>query len=324
MAKLFISYSRSNKPVVDEMIDDLTSVGHSVWIDKELTGGQSWWCKILEEIRDCDFFMAAMSESFNQSEACEKELDYALALGKTIIPIRVVDNFNDNLLPVKLGRLQIADYLESSKDGLISLIKAITNATPSPEPPSPLPDEPPLPLSYLGELAQQIGKNGALSRDEQELIIYKLGKHYTQTKESKAILQSLDQFQKRDDLLNDVGEEIKDLKIKIESEQKSSGKNPKSTSQPEYKEPTAGLYKGALHEEGFEKKISDPKETPSKEKGVVGFAILSMIFPIIGVVLFFVWRVDKPKKAKATIVAAALGMLLYILITGSTSSDYYY
>jgi len=39
--KIFISYSSKNRALVEMLADDLQSLGHDPWFDKELSGGRS-------------------------------------------------------------------------------------------------------------------------------------------------------------------------------------------------------------------------------------------------------------------------------------------
>ena len=45
--------------------------------------------------------------------------------------------------------------------------------------------------------------------------------------------------------------------------------------------------------------------------GIVGF-----IFPIIGLILFFVWRKNKPSAAKVSIIAAAISFVINLIVVG--------
>jgi TIR domain len=55
MAKIFISYSRQSEAMAKSLVTDFESLGHDVWFDRELSGGQAWWDQILAMIRDCIF-----------------------------------------------------------------------------------------------------------------------------------------------------------------------------------------------------------------------------------------------------------------------------
>ncbi len=42
--------------------------------------------------------------------------------------------------------------------------------------------------------------------------------------------------------------------------------------------------------------------------------ILGFLFPIVGLILFFVWRKNKPSAAKVSIIAAAISFVLGIIM----------
>jgi hypothetical protein len=51
MAQIFLSYSRDDQEIAIQLAKDLKDLGHVVWLDQELTGGQAWWDQILARIR---------------------------------------------------------------------------------------------------------------------------------------------------------------------------------------------------------------------------------------------------------------------------------
>lgn len=54
-----------------------------------------------------------------------------------------------------------------------------------------------------------------------------------------------------------------------------------------------------------------PVETPDKTR--VGLVIVSFMFPIVGLILFFTKRKKQPKAAKSYIISAAISMALYVI-----------
>ena len=110
MKRVFVSYSRSNLDVVNQLIQDVRAVGIDSWHDRTLAGGQRWWDSILASIRECDIFICALSPESADSEACKSELAYAFRLGKAILPVLVADGINVNLLPAPLNEIQVTDY----------------------------------------------------------------------------------------------------------------------------------------------------------------------------------------------------------------------
>ena len=60
-------------------------------------------------------------------------------------------------------------------------------------------------------------------------------------------------------------------------------------------------------------KVKDAKQ---EDKPSVGFNILALLFPIVGLILYFTWKNNTPNKAKSiltcAIIGRALGILTYI------------
>src|SRR5215510_4091990 len=99
MAKVFISYSRESENIARALSQDIQELGHTVWFDQELSGGQVWWDRILAMIRDCSVFVFVLDEAALKSTACKSEFDYADALGKPVLPVLVSESVSVNLLP---------------------------------------------------------------------------------------------------------------------------------------------------------------------------------------------------------------------------------
>ena len=57
------------------------------------------------------------------------------------------------------------------------------------------------------------------------------------------------------------------------------------------------------------------------DKAKVGLVILSFLFPIIGLILFFSKRKKTPKAAKSYIIAAAVGIALYVISSYFSEDD---
>ena len=89
MRQLFISYARENKPDVEALVRDLDALGHRTWWDSSLRGGQAWWEEILRRTADSDVFVAIVSGHTLNSVACKRELEWALAVNKPVLPLAV-------------------------------------------------------------------------------------------------------------------------------------------------------------------------------------------------------------------------------------------
>jgi hypothetical protein len=134
---------------VTTLTEDLVGFDHEPWMDKELTGGQDWWSEVLKRIRDCDLFIFAVSHASVTSEACDREYEYAAALGKPVLPVTVRTGRSDALLPAALGHIQRVDYSEPDRAALTRLIKAINVMPEAGQLPEVLPPEPEIPATYL-------------------------------------------------------------------------------------------------------------------------------------------------------------------------------
>ncbi len=173
MSGLFICYSSQNKDKVKALVDDIRvlDLEHDVWFNKKLTGGQVWWDKILEKIRECDIIIFALSpESLDRSTACKRKLKYAANLHKTILPILIDDGISIKQLPSTLSKIQLVDYIKQDTKSNLALSKALYHL-PKPQPiPDQLPEPPEVPLSYLGKLKEEIVTNRKLSIEKQKVL----------------------------------------------------------------------------------------------------------------------------------------------------------
>lgn len=64
-------------------------------------------------------------------------------------------------------------------------------------------------------------------------------------------------------------------------------------------------------------KNSEPENNANSvkdENGKVGWGILSFFFPIVGLILFCVWRKDRPKTAKVCGITALVSFILAIIL----------
>ena len=148
---VFVSYSSREGAALAQVTAALRRAHIQAWLDEELTGGEAWWNAILEQIRGCDVFIAALSKNYLESKPCQAELRYAQELDRPILPVQIgpLDSMRVN----PLAALQAIDYQNPSIESGIELIAAVharqANARPLP---SPLPEPPPVPFAYLMRL----------------------------------------------------------------------------------------------------------------------------------------------------------------------------
>ena len=147
MLKIFISYTRQSEDKVRDLAADIQALSHTVWCDQELSGGQIWWNEILQEIRNCDVFVFALSQDTLQSEACRSEFKYASDLKKTILPVLVAEDVPLGDLPPELSTIQFLDYVEQDKHAALKLSRSLSKIPSSRPLPESLPHPPEVPFS---------------------------------------------------------------------------------------------------------------------------------------------------------------------------------
>jgi formylglycine-generating enzyme required for sulfatase activity len=86
--RIFVSYSRRNETWAYSFHGELRK-SYDAWIDAHIVGASNWWTSILEEIEECDVFIAIMSKPYMESPYCFAELQYAEAWNKPIVPLMI-------------------------------------------------------------------------------------------------------------------------------------------------------------------------------------------------------------------------------------------
>jgi hypothetical protein len=169
---IYLCYSRRDAEQASQLRADLEQLGHEVWVDDILQGGQTWWDGVLGRIRECDLFVLALSPSCAASQACMTEAAYAAALERPILPV-VVGPIDFAMLPSSLAALQVVSYVNRGRDDALRLAAAVDYFGRPPALPSPLPDPPPVPVSYLVDLRLEV-ERPELSFDEQVALVSRL------------------------------------------------------------------------------------------------------------------------------------------------------
>lgn len=111
---IFISYPWKIKPYVDELFVYLVSNQYKVWMDSDvLNAGSILSEEIHKAILDAKVFICCINRDYLSSVMCNKEIQYAFDLGKTIIPIMFEEMSTEKLGKVGFiisGQLQIRVY----------------------------------------------------------------------------------------------------------------------------------------------------------------------------------------------------------------------
>jgi hypothetical protein len=170
--RIYLCYSRRDAEQASQLRTDLRQLGHDVWLDDMLAGGQAWWDAVLSRIRECDLFVLALSPSCAASQACMAEAGYAAALERPILPV-VVGPVDFAALPPSLADRQAVSYVNRGPEDAIRLAAGVDHLGRTPALPSPLPVPPPVPVSYGTDLGRELDRP-SLSPDEQIALVSRL------------------------------------------------------------------------------------------------------------------------------------------------------
>jgi hypothetical protein len=144
MGQIFISYSRRDADVVENIVSELEAAGIDVWLDREdITPGKQWRRQIVEAIDTADAFVLNLSPNSAASDNVLKELNLAEeALDPFILPVMLSEMKIPDQMRYQLAGTQFVSYYLDSKRGirdLIAEIKKRNSATaerPKVEPPA--------------------------------------------------------------------------------------------------------------------------------------------------------------------------------------------
>ena len=107
IARLFISYSREDRVVADNLVTGLEAEGFVVRIDRrDLPIGEEWAKQIERFVAEADITVWLVTEHSLKSEWCQWELGLASSLHKKVIPV-VIAAVDLGQLPVHLGKLHV-------------------------------------------------------------------------------------------------------------------------------------------------------------------------------------------------------------------------
>ncbi|MDP9463991.1 MAG: toll/interleukin-1 receptor domain-containing protein [Actinomycetota bacterium] len=210
---LFASYTRADRDLIATLLTDLRALGHVVWLDQELSGGQVWWDEILAKIRQCEALLFLVSPSSVESEACLLELEYAISLNRVVIPVQLVQT-DPNSMPSVLETHQTVSYQHGDKAETMALARALTQTEVDRPLPDPLPAEPPLPGSYFGSIRDQIKSRDPMSLDQQLGLLHRLRARADDGARDD-VVTLLNSLRSRDDLFASVATQIDALQTSL-------------------------------------------------------------------------------------------------------------
>lgn len=214
--KVFISYARADLAVVAEMAKDLAVVGLDVWLDQDLEGGDDWWDEILHRIELCDVFIVAMSARSLWSVPCRREYEFAVALRRAILPVRVDDLGAEPLVNADLARRQHIDYAGNDKQATLRLIRTI-DALPAADAAPVGVVKPKAPISDVDLMGADVAGDQPLDETAQLLILARLTAAASDPLKQPAVSRLIQSMRSRRDTLASVDRELGALSARLAS-----------------------------------------------------------------------------------------------------------
>jgi hypothetical protein len=140
MPKIFISHSTEDREFVEaNIVNLLHSQGLETWYSKDsIQGASRWEREIIKGLKDCTWFLVAMSPRAANSQWVKDEVDWAFAnrRGK-IIPV-LIDDCDSDDFHLGMAGIQHLDFRGDSADARrrLLIVLGVNAAQPAPPPPA--------------------------------------------------------------------------------------------------------------------------------------------------------------------------------------------
>lgn len=89
---VFLSHSHEDRIVARRLADELKKYDFDAFVaHDDIKLGDNWESALFERIKNCDLFIALLSDNFHKAQYTDHEVGIAFGLGKTILPISIDD-----------------------------------------------------------------------------------------------------------------------------------------------------------------------------------------------------------------------------------------
>jgi predicted ATPase len=122
LTSIFISYNHADSAFVDRLDADLRTQGFDTWVDRErLVAGLGWRRELQEAVERAQVLLIVLSPEAIASQNVQIEYDYALDLGKVVIPVY----YRQCNVPMELPAIQWVDFRHSYEQGIAALVQVL-------------------------------------------------------------------------------------------------------------------------------------------------------------------------------------------------------
>ena len=120
---IFICYDPADTGVMQRIRDNLQRVGLKIWAGDTIEPGSDQWRKqVPNAIRNAAVVVVLMSPAANRSEWVEREIDLAKSVGVEILPLMVIGEVHQALLPA-LAEMEYIDLRDDYEANIIQVIR---------------------------------------------------------------------------------------------------------------------------------------------------------------------------------------------------------
>lgn len=158
MPRIFLSYLREHRPAVEALARTLHDFGYVTYFDTDLHVGERWWPALLDEIERRDVVVPVIGPGYLGSDACRRELEWAAALRKHILPVSVdpQEMRAHANYPEFLRMAHWVAYDPRTPHNVAPLVKGINAVGHAPALPDPMPARPEAPGTGLEQYSAAI------------------------------------------------------------------------------------------------------------------------------------------------------------------------
>lgn len=120
---VFISYSHKNIDFAKILVGVLQNEEVPVWIDEKIGAGSVWDETLETRIKSCSALIACVSDDYQASKYCRRELKFADLLGKPILPVSYQPWSWGQGLQMMFQEIQIVNVLSSGWPAIVSSLR---------------------------------------------------------------------------------------------------------------------------------------------------------------------------------------------------------
>ena len=168
LARVFLSYSRTDLERAAALAHELEALGHDVWRDTDdIRGGEAWRRSIVRGIRSADLLVLLLSKASTASAHVRRELDIADEERRPVVPVLIEPTTVPDDMKYNLAGIQQLDIaLLDATAAAAAIHRAIADVSldeglPTPGSTSPLPHPPPPPSEPVRETAAPKSPSGS-------------------------------------------------------------------------------------------------------------------------------------------------------------------